>query len=234
MECFEIGRRFSFKLDGKNIWDTEFDTEISEESNTLTTVYKFANELTVTNILKKYDKYGAYEWVNYFENTSDMPSKIISELYDCDCNLPLEYEKNRKWEAYFPDTETATRIYAPNGSTWTKTEFYCDIDKIENNSRINHIYPGQTKTYNASGGRSSEQNAPFFNISKNGKGYIVAIGWTGQWNAQIIRNNDSISVKSGIENTHFKLMPGEKFRTSSVVIMPYNENDVAHNKWRKL
>ncbi len=234
MKCFGNERIFSFKLDGESIWNADFDIELSEEGNTLTTVYRFSNGITVTNILKKYDKYGAYEWVNYLENTSNMPGKTVSELYDCDCILPMEYEENRKWEAYFPDPETATKIYAPNGSTWSKTEFYCDIDKIENNDRIHHIYPGQTKSYSASGGRSSEQNAPFFNISKNGKGYIVAIGWTGQWNARIGRNSDSVTVKSGIENTNFKLMPGERLRTSSVVIMPYDEAEVAHNKWRRL
>lgn len=61
MNCFGNERRFSFKVNGENIWDTDFDTEISAEGNTLTTVYRFANGLTVTNILKKYDKYGAYE-----------------------------------------------------------------------------------------------------------------------------------------------------------------------------
>lgn len=29
-------------------------------------------------------------------------------------------------------------------------------------------------------------------------------------------------------------MPGEKLRTSSVVVMPYDEKDEAHNKWRRL
>lgn len=234
MNFLKNNKRFSFKLNGENAWDLAFKSETVEEKNTLTTVYQFENGIKVTNIAKKYDKYGVYEWVNYFENTSDMPSEIISELWDCDCAMPLEHEENRKIEAYFPDIKTATKIYAPSGSKWTKKEFYSDIDKIENNARINHIYPGQKKQYSASGGRSSEQNAPFFNISKNGKGYIFAIGWTGQWNCEIIRDNDSVTIKSKIEDTHFKLMPGEKLRTSSVVIMPYDENDEAHNKWRKL
>lgn len=234
MKALKSNKRFSFKLNGENIWDTDFETEISEEGNTLKTMYQFENGLNVTNVLKKYDEYGAYEWVNYFENTSDKSSKIISELWDCDCSLELDHEENRKWEAYFPDVDKATKIYAPCGSTWTKKEFYCNIDKIEGNDRIYHIIPGQTKKYSASGGRSSEQNAPFFNILKNGKGYIVAIGWTGQWNVQFTRSNDDITIRSGIEGTNFKLMPGEKFRTSSIVIMPYTENETAHNKWRSL
>ena len=234
MDFLKTNKRFSFKLNGKNAWDLNFKAEATQSGNTLTTVYLFDSGIKITNVAKKYDNYGAYEWVNYFENTSNMPSEILSELWDCDCTMPFEHEENRKWGAYFPDIKTATKIYAPSGSTWTKKEFYSDIDKIENNARINHIYPGQKKKYSASGGRSSEQNAPFFNISKNGKGYIFAIGWTGQWNCEIDRSSDSIAFKSKIEDTNFKLMPGEKFRTSSIVIMPYDENDEAHNKWRKL
>ena len=88
--------------------------------------------------------------------------------------------------------------------------------------------------YPASGGCPSEKNAPFFNISKNGSGYILAIGWTGQWNCEISRNVDSVTMKSKIKDTHFKLTPGEKLRTSSVVIVPYDKNEEAQNKWKRL
>jgi alpha-galactosidase len=235
MEFLKNNKRLSFKLDGQSAWDLDFESEVTEDDNILTTVYRFKSGLKVTNIAKKYEKFGAYEWVNYFENTSDISTGIISELWDCCCTLPLEHEEDRKWGAYFPDPKTAAKIYAPNGSVWSKKEFYCDIDAFKDNHHTNHIYPGETKRYSTSGGRSSEQNAPFFNISKNGKGYIFAIGWTGQWNCEISRDNDSVTLKSKIEDTHFKLMPGEKLRTSSVVIMPYEDGVTnAHNTWRRL
>lgn len=235
MDFLKNNKRFSFKLDGANAWDLDYQSNVTCDSNEVTSVYQFGDGIKITNIAKKYDKFGAYEWVNYIENTSEKPSGIISDLWDCDCTLPLKHEDNRKWEAYFPDTKTATKVYAPIGSVWSKTEFCCDIDNIRDNRRINHIYPGETKDYSASGGRSSEERAPFFNVHKDGEGYIFAIGWTGQWNCQISRANDSVTFKSKIEDTFFRLMPGEKIRTSSVVIMPY-QGDVAdaHNKWRRL
>ena len=235
MEFLKNNKRFSFKLGGMNAWDSDYKSEVTSIGNEVTTVYQFGSGIKITNIAKKYDKFGAYEWVNYIENTSDKPSEIISDLWDCDCNMPLKHETNRKWEAYFPDTKTATKVYAPTGSVWSKTEFSCDIDTIRDNRRINHIYPGDTKEYSASGGRSSEGRAPFFNVHKDGEGYILALGWTGQWKCQISRANDSVTFKSKIEDTFFRLMPGEKLRTSSVVIMPY-KCDVAdsHNKWRRL
>ena len=235
MEFLKNNKRFSFKLGGMNAWDSDYKSEVTSDGNEVTAVYLFDCGIKITNIAKKYDKFGAYEWVNYIENTSEQPSEIISDLWDCDCTLPIKYEENRKWEAYFPETKTATKVYAPTGSVWSETEFSCDIDAICDNRRINHIYPGDTKEYSASGGRSSEERAPFFNIHKDGEGYIFAIGWTGQWKCQISRANDSITFKSKIEDTFFRLMPGEKIRTSSVVIMPY-KCDVAdsHNKWRRL
>lgn len=234
MNFLKDNKRLSFKLNGKNAWDLEFELKTAEEDNTLIAVYQFKNGLKVTNISKKHDKYGAYEWVNYFENTSDKPSEIISELWDCDCTLPLEHEEETKFVAYRPEPESASKIYAPSGSNVDKKEFYCDTDYVHERARPNHITVGETKNYSNLGGRSSNGNAPFFNISKNGMGYIVAIGWTGQWNCEITRSEDSVTVKSKIEDTYFRLMPNEKIRTSSVVIMPYDKNDEGTNKWRML
>ncbi|MBQ8758859.1 MAG: hypothetical protein IJZ20_04110, partial [Clostridia bacterium] len=234
MKFLESNKRFSFKLGEKNAWELIYKCETEEEGDTLITEYFFDGGLKITNVAKKYEKYDAYEWVSYIENTSDTPTDIISELWDCDCAFPMPHENPRKWEAYFPDEKTATKVYAPTGSTWTTDEFFCDVDKIKGHARINHIYPGMTKSYATVGGRSSESRAPFFNIHKNGKGYIFAVGWTGQWNASVTRTEDEIVFKSKIEDTCFKVLPGEKFRTSSVVVMAYDGDiNVSQNKWRR-
>ena len=105
-----------------------------------------------------------------------------------------------KAEAYFPDVNQATKLYAPSGSTWVKDEFYSNIGVLKDNSPINVIHPGTVKSYSASGGRSSEKkNAPFLIYIKNGKGYIAAIGWSGQWNCEIERTNDGVTFKSKLK-----------------------------------
>lgn len=235
MKFLKENKRFSFKLENENVWDTEYTSEITENGDELVSVYYFKGGLKVTNVAKKYKEFDAYEWVNYIENTSDKPSGIISELWDCHCTMPMPHENPRKWETYFPDKATATKIYTPEGSTWSMYDFYSNPDMLKNDTRINHIYPNVKREYTASGGRSSQDKAPFFNIHKNGFGYIMAIGWTGQWNCEIERSEDYVTLKSKIEDTYFRVMPGEKLRTSSVVIMSYEGDEaVSQNKWRRL
>lgn len=234
MKFLKENKRFSFYLGGKSVWDLAYEKEEKQENDTLTTRYVFKNGLVVTNVAKKYDAYGAYEWVNYFENTSSASTEIISDLWDCDVELPAEHEENRKWEAYSPETKHCTKVYAPVGSTWGKYEFYCNVGALHGNTYTNYLFPGDTKRYATSGGRSSEARAPFFNVYKDGAGFMAAIGWSGQWNAEISRTNDSVIFKSKIEDTHFRLLGGEKIRTSSVVLMPYGAQTDSWNRWRRL
>ncbi len=233
MKFLKSNRRFDFLYGGTPFSTLDYSTEQTENENILTTVYTFADGLKITNIATKHGD--AYEWENWLENTSAKPSDIISELYDACISLPMPHEEPLDRTAYQPAFDEVTAIYAPTGSTWSHNEFSSFSDRSENNRFIGHIPPGTTKQYATSGGRSSEQNAPFFNVHKNGSGYIFAIGWTGQWNCSVSRAEDDVTIKTKIEDTHFRLLPGEKIRTSSFVLMPYKCSVMeSQNKWRRL
>lgn len=234
MEFLKNNKRFSFKYGGVNIWDCKYTADETTLKNELTTVYCFENGLKITNIAKKYDDFGAYEWVNYVENTGSKPTDTICELWDCDVNLPIGHEEKLVEEGSLPDVKSATKIYAPKGSNITIDEFLSSPDEMREFERINHLYPGKVRTFSNTGGRSSDGQAPFFNVHKNGKGYIFAVGWTGQWNVSVSRTEDELVFKSKIEDTNFYLLPGEKYRTSSVVILPYEGDFItSQNIWRR-
>ena len=233
MEFLKNNRRFDFLYGGTAFSALDCTTEQTENENVLTTTYTFADGLKITNVAKKYGD--AYEWVNWFENTSDQPTEIISELYDAAVSLPMPHEEPRPMSAYFPAFEEGTVIYAPIGSAQTFDEFCTFADRKTHNRFAGELRLGECRFFAASDGRSSEQNAPFFNVHKEGKGYIFAIGWTGQWNCYVSREEDAVTVKTKIEDTHFKLLPGEKIRTSSFVLLPYEGSVVeSQNKWRRL
>lgn len=235
MDFLRKNRRLSFLYDGKPFSESEHKVTETENGNSLTVIYEFKDGLRVTNVARKINKFGAYEWVNWLENTSDKPTSMITELCDCDVNAALESETERKWTAFLGVGETDTKIYAPSGSMCECKEFCCNADEIRVNKRINHIFAGEQMEYTTETGRSSDTAAPFFNIHKNGKGIIFAIGWTAKWRCILNRNTDDIRIRTKVDGTAFRLLGGEKVRTSSIVIMPYEGNiRGAHNLWRRL
>lgn len=235
MHFLKENRLFSFDLDGVNAFSLPHDTQVMQDGDTQTRIYTFPGGLRVTQQVKKYADFGAYEWRQTFENIGSEPTGVIAALWDCDVTLPLAHEEDPAWVAEVPDLTQATKICAPTGSDWSADEFFCDIDRGFMGGWPNHIAPGRTRRYSTSGGRSSEARAPFFRVSKRNAGYILAVGWTGQWAAEIRRTNDAVTLCSGIEDAAFRVLPGESLRTSSAVLLPYQgDADAAQNLWRRL
>lgn len=233
MNFLKENRKFEFLYGGKPFFESDYTVEQTETENTLTTIYSLSDGLKVTNIAKKLDN--AYEWVNYFENTSDKATDIISELFDCSINFPFDEAEPKYTGAYHVGFEERVGLYAPVGCNWCYNEFSCNPDTKLDNLYTGNLYLNETHHFAPDGGRSSDGTAPFFNIHKKGKGYICAVGWTGQWNCDVTRREYSVEFKTKIEDTHFRILPGEKFRTSSIVIMPYEASVIdSHNMWRRV
>ena len=236
MEFLKKNERLSFLYGGEDAFSQNFSKQIEEKGNEIVTTYLFEDGLKVTNIAKKYPEYDAYEWVNYFENTGDKNTQLISELWDASCDVKIGQADKFEWVAKFPDIDDLTRIYNPMGSECASEDFSVDIRYLHENRYKNAFYLDDRKYFMSDEARSSGGNhAPFFNIHNKGQGVIVAIGWTGQWECEFLRKTDAVEIKSGIKNTEFVLYPNEKIRTSSVVIMSYKGDFFeSQNKWRRL
>ena len=228
--------KIAFCYNGKQADLSAQVEKIMEEEGSLTTVYRIADGLHITNRARKIEKFGAYEWVNEIESTRATESKIISELWDGVLSLDIGHEERYVPRGGAAAIEEGTMVYAPNGSVCRYFEFYTEREReVYAHVRQRHLHMGDTREYTASGGRSSEEQAPFFEVRYGNKGVIFAVGWTGQWKCSITRNEDSVTIKTKIEDTHFKVLPGEKFRTSSILVMPYEgTREAAHAKWRRL
>ena len=186
--------------------------------------YLLADGLEIVQQLNEYTVYNACEWVLHFHNTSSECSGIISDLNDCDASFEFEYDTPPNPGYIVP--EGTAKIYNPIGSNWARDEFI---------SKEQYILPGQKQQYSPEEGRSSQGIAPFFDINRQDKGVICAVGWTGQWNACFTRDDKSINIKTGIEAVAFKLLPDEIIRTSSVVLHTYeNGQNNGHNSFRRL
>ena len=79
------------------------------------------------------------------------------------------------------------------------------------------------------------EQASFLRLRFRVCGLLFALGWTGQWRAEFRRTESEIRICAGMEETGFRLLPGEKLRVCSAVLMPY-EAPLARsfNLWRRL
>lgn len=218
--------KFNFNYDGKSVRELN----LKKDGN----VYIVDEALMVTVCEKEYPEYNASEWILYFENLSDRDSKIISDIYDCDIVMDIPEAENIR-PGYMPKKGYPC-VTAMNGTVGGVN--YTDNDVVsssEFNTYNEYLLPGRVRKYNSIGGRSSDRTAPFFNVSVNGMGAMVAIGWTGGWRAEFANeNNTGIHIKTGLKEAEFYLKPGEKIRTTSVLIMKYSEDEDFENKFRRL
>ena len=231
MYFFDNESLFSFKLNGIDSKDLNCKISSTVDNNVTTTVYDYDGGLRITNIFKKYDDFGAYEWVNYYENASNEPTGILSDVFDCDVLVPLENDDKVLNSFWLQSRESCTKVFAPYGSICSPAEFSYDPDA----QGLGHLKLGMQFNYYSEGGRSSDNHAPFFNINKENNGYIFAIGWSGQWDSIIDRVEGAVRFRSGVLGANFKVLPGEKFRTASIVILPYHNGlDESQVSWRRL
>lgn len=86
------------------------------------------------------------------------------------------------------------------------------------------------------GGRSSDGAMPYFNLAAEGGGVIVAVGWTGDWQAQIDPAGPGRArIRAGLRHEKMTLPAGEKLRMPSILAMSYRGNWLdGQNKFRRL
>ena len=215
---------FSFNYAGRKITHKDLHNEKIEN-------------LTVTVKTKKYEEYDAEEWVLWFENTGNSNTEIISDICDCDTVFPFEIDKSqRKTWGYIPDKSDLC-VISMNGMV-ESDRYWENAAECRSEFAFNYDYlckmPDGTKSFANRGGRSSDKYMPFFDVTANDAGYIIAIGWTGDWKAEFSEREDGVSVKTGLKETNFYLKPNEKIRTSSVLVMKYTDKEDKYNKFRGL
>jgi alpha-galactosidase len=86
-------------------------------------------------------------------------------------------------------------------------------------------------------GQSSHITAfPFFNVEASGEGVVVAVGWSGQWAAELERDGgNAMTIRAGMEHTRLRLHPGEQIRTPRILLLFWTDEDRlrGHNMLRR-
>ena len=146
-----------------------------------------------------------YTWRRMtLENPTGANSPQITEPYTLDAQLPC--------------TGTAS-LHTLRGDNCSKDSFL-PIDR--------ELAVGETFTMKPTGGRSSNTTAfPYFDLTLDGRSYLFAVGWTGQWKCEISRSEAEIHLTVGLEYADFYLKPGERLTLPSVLFMEGKDGEDA-------
>lgn len=196
-------------------------------------VCDLGNQVKVVAKETIYPEFDASDWVLYFENSGIENSLIFSEINDCDISYTLK-NPDIKAVGYKP-SDSYPCVTSMNGVV--EGYNYLENDKVsaeEYATEDTFLHDCTVRSYKNIGEGSSDGQMPFFDLHTKADGIMLAIGWTGLWRVDFSRNGDIINIKSGLQTAKFYLKPEETLRTSSALVMEYNEGDDKYNKFRRL
>jgi len=214
---------FSFVYDGKHsselIKKWRFDHGSGQKvESSVKYLYTFSDLDTGLRVWCKAEvflDFPAVEWVLTFENSGMEDTPIIENIQAIDTTWNYEQEGE-------------VILHRALGSSASRSDFapVSETMQADNEIRLAPI-----------GGRSSNTTVfPFFNIQAPGEGAMMAVGWSGQWSASLMKDDSQgVRLVAGQELTHLKLHKGEKIRTPRIMLLFWDGDDrmVGHNVLRQ-
>ena len=196
-------------------WKTQRSSKQLERGRTqqITTYTDPKTGLDVRCVAVVYDGFPTVEWTVYLKNTGTADAPFIDNLN------ALDIVQKR--------TASGEFLLRHSAGSWPGAASYAIYET--------RLPPGMIQRLSAFGGRPSNTDMPYFNLEWGGQGVVVALGWPGQWKADLQRDDrDGLRLIGGQELTHFKLHPGEEVRTPLVVLQFWKGDWVdAQNVWRR-
>lgn len=143
-----------------------------------------------------FNEFPALEWVVFLENQGNHDSLLLEDV--------------QALNAFFFDESREFLLHRALGSNASRSDFAPVEERLTADSVL-RLAPV--------GGRSSNTvSLPFFNLEEKSKGVVIAIGWSGQWEASW-SVKEGIRIRVGMERTRIRLRPGEAIRTPRILLL---------------
>lgn len=204
IDFFYGGKRFS---ENREAWR---ETAADGEYGKTVTYTHTETGLALTIGYRLYDDTSALEWTLRMSAADDKKTDVVSDFLTLSMGFP---------------TKGNTSLFYSNGGNAVEDDFLPVNVPLKN---------GDETWIACNGGRSSSGVLPFFNLyTANDKGYIGAIGWSGQWKTEVFKQDDVVCITSRMTDSNFYLEPGESVMLPSMLLLPW-EGDAqdAHNDLR--
>lgn len=217
---------FSFVYDGKPSaqfirgWKYAAKKEAGAEAGTVKYLFTYTDPKTGLKVdchVTGFSDFGAVDWVLNFTNTSAKNSAMLTDVKVTDYSLDAT-------------KESVFKLHHSVGSNGGRDDFWPLATTLET---------GKPVCVTPEGGRSSDHTGfPFMNLeSSDGRGVIVAVGWTGNWYVDASQKAPgTVTLASGMKNMDLYLLPGETIRTPRVCMLFWQGDDrmAGHNSFRRL
>ncbi|MET1005222.1 MAG: alpha-galactosidase [Propionibacteriaceae bacterium] len=186
-------------------WDRSEPTDAGT-AQTFTLTHPGGLTATVTQLGSD----GVVEWRVQLQNDADVDSGVLSELRPLHLSWPVSAGEQAVLET-------------TNGSL-------CRLDDFLPWARPLTEEPVHLEPV---GGRSSDGAMPFLTVSSGGVSLGVAIGWSGQWAADLAAEDAVVRVQAGLAHSHLRLHAGERITLPSILVTAVDgDADAAANALR--
>lgn len=161
---------------------------------------------------RQFRDFPVVEWTARFTNDSDRESPLLEDVRALDL----------AWPAPAP-----ARLHCARGSDERPDDFQYVVEElgtIRSDLRTVRLDAG-------SAGRSSVSWLPFMNLETVNEGLMLAIGWSGQWSAEIGREAETgaMRLRAGMDGVSLRLHPGESIRTPRILLLHWQGEPIDGN-----
>jgi len=164
----------------------------------------------------EYRDFPAVQWVARFTNKGTAALPPLSEV------AALDFTWQCPGDAF---------VFRAPGAGETPHDFQFQREPLQT-IRVKHASLAMRA---GSEGRSSVDWLPLLNLQSGNDGVIVALGWTGQWFAQIDRDGPQTRLRGGMEGLRLALQPGESIRTPSALLLHWRGQPLdGQNQFRRM
>lgn len=161
-----------------------------------------------------YLQHDAVEWQVYLNPSANGQAQRVNDIRSAD------------FEISFRDTDLL-RLHWNKGSHAEASDFQ---------PRAQLLSMSEPVVLESIGGRSSDGVMPYFNLSGDAGGIVVAIGWSGDWRITFSRNDSgNVQVTAGLKHSAILANNRTALRLPSILIMSYRGDWLAgQNQFRNL
>ena len=173
--------------------------------------------LTLRTTVTLYKDFPVIEYLPEFLNRSDRPSGIVSGFKPLDLTLDLVDRST----GYLKTKNGFSAPYAIHDVALRRTlgSKNCQSDFIEETVWLRPRYPEDHIRLDTDEGRSSAAWLPYFGLDETeDQGLNIAVGWSGAWYADFRMEPLMLKVQAGMQETNFRVLPGETLRQVSMIL----------------